>query len=172
MPPLSTNRFLQFQNGNWTKGAMPFKKGRASTPSDGIYYVARFPQGWKLIFYRYAENPEDCDHSEFWEKHICKFLAPLWAKALNKPTQQIEQALHLHTYGFPRGRISAKDGKIYVLHGSDLKPFHKVKRVDIERAFGIYSKARWTDDEHEHCQDYDKQMLRELLGIKEDWEAR
>ena len=151
---------------------MPSKKGHASTPSDGIYYVVRFPQGWKLIFCRYAENPEDCDHSEFWGKLISQFLVPIWAKALKEPAKQIAEALHLHTYGFPRGRITVKDGKIYVLHGSDLKSFHEVKRKDIERAFGIYGKARWIDDEHEHCQDYDKQMLRELLHIKEDWEAR
>jgi hypothetical protein len=169
---LNTDHLLQLQSGKWREGEVFSKKGSTSAPSDGIYYVARFPQGWKLVFYRYVENGEDFDHSAFWENYICKFLAPFWAKFLKETAQQIAQALYLHAYGFPRGRITIEGSKIYVLHGSDLKPFHKVKREDIERAFGIYGKARWTDDDHEHCQDYDKQVLRELLRIKEDWNAR
>ena len=58
-----------------------------------------------------------------------------------------------------------------VYHGNDLKPFMKTSRRDIETEFGIVGQATWEFDDHERCQQLDKEEFRRMLGIKEDWDA-
>lgn len=82
---------------------------------------------------------------------------------------QLASELRLCEYGFPRGRIVRQATRYVVLHGNDLEPFMRIKRTTIEALFGISGCARWCEDEHEHCLADDKQAVREILGIEEDW---
>ena len=46
-----------------------------------------------------------------------------------------------------------------------------VSKDEIETAFNIKGKAKWFDDGHERCIAHDKDIVRRLLRIEEDWEA-
>ena len=45
----------------------------------------------------------------------------------------------------------------------------KVTRAAIEGRFGIVGLARWQEDDHEHCLREDKDRVRALLGLRENW---
>ena len=45
----------------------------------------------------------------------------------------------------------------------------KVSRAAIEGLFGINGLARWHEDDHEHCLREDKESVRQILALLEDW---
>jgi hypothetical protein len=138
------------------------------TPTEGVYYVIRRPEGWELFSYRFDEFPET-DHSEAWETFVAPVLAHVWQDKIRKPARYIENALILASYAFPRGRVSqTTPGKFVVLHGEDQD---KVSPKRIEQAFSISGRAKWEFDIHEQCQKEDRDAVRQLLGIKENWRA-
>ena len=132
-------------------------------PSEGIYYIVRYPKGWELLTYRFQDR-EEIDHSEWWEREVASLVASAWQfPSLKK--------IRLLTYAFPRGRIS-KPGKIYqVLFGEDFMPATQRLKSEIISAFGIADKFIWTFDEHERCQELDRDEMRTLIAIKETWAA-
>ncbi len=141
-------------------------------PSSGIYYVLRFADGWRVLPYRYAEFPGEVDHSELWEDIAAPVLAQDWAPILCTPPSSLERRLKLHTYGFPRGRIFQVPSteRFTVLHGEDLRPFMGVEPALIERLFGLdtpVGTAIWEEDEHEHCQEDDRDAVRQVLRLPE-----
>ena len=147
----------------------------AAEPSAGIYYVARFADRWEIYPYAYAEFPEEIDHLELWEGLVAPTLAHSWAPRLGRTPAELERALRLHTYAFPRGRVCAVPGtlRFTVLHGADTRPFMGVTPQLIERLFGLAGRCAWEEDEHEHCQTDDCDAVRELLRLprKERWFA-
>ena len=145
----------------------------SQTPSEGIFYVVRYPKGWKLLAYRFKELTE-LDHSQFWEKYAAVNLSRLWDSHRRNEgdnRQGIFDELRYCPYGFPRGRIVKTETRFSIFHGGDFMAVSKVKRTDIENYFGIQGKSRWLRDEHERCLLHDKEIIRDTLQIRENWNA-
>ena len=124
----------------------------------GVYWVARVPKGWQL----FAFPGDSRDHSDVWEEKMVPRLAQEWDVR--------EEPLQLLTYAFPRGRVLKSMGKYVIANGEDLKPSMGVDKAQIEQAFGLTG-AKWEYDDHERVSEYDKEEIRNLLGIEENWEA-
>ena len=138
----------------------------SALPTDGIYYVVRYPDKWDVFAYRFDNFPE-IDHTALWCDHVAPVLARCWGRALRLSPAKLEKSLTLHAYGFPRGRVTKMGMQFRVLYGGDA-PFIPNSRV--EHAFDLAG-AKWERDEHEQCQAEDKEAVRSLLRIKEDWKA-
>ncbi len=48
--------------------------GKQQQPSEGIYYLVRFPDEWRLLVCRYTDGPE-LDYVDFWRKKVAFQLA-------------------------------------------------------------------------------------------------
>ena len=132
--------------------------------------MVRFPAGWEAIFYRF-EDGIDNNHYEWWEQTVSARIAAKWAKVLVKSGETIRRDIELLTYAFPRGRISKVGKRFLVLHGADLTQPMRISKKLIEGAFGISGRCSWRFDEHEQCQQDDKEQIRQYLKIPEDWNA-
>ena len=144
------------------------RTGAALTPCEGIFYVVRFPDGWKPVAMRF-EGIEDCGHPDFWRSHVVPMLVRAWSPVLRTTMHALTSDLRLCEYGFPRGRVVKQDTRYVVMHGNDLERFMRVKRRSIEELFGIAKKAAWSEDDHEHCLRDDKNAIRSVLRISTDW---
>lgn len=102
---------------------------------------------------------------------MADLVAVQWAKTLRWSATDVLQEIRLLTYAFPRGRVSRVGNRYFVLHGADLTTSMKISKRMIEQPFGIAGNCSWHLDEHEHCQADDKEQMRDILGIKEDWDA-
>jgi hypothetical protein len=170
-------------------------------PSCGVFYVVKVHEQWQVMAYRYADLDEEIDHSAFWERYVVGRLLPSWTKDVADPFADIPEKiiddperlesylqkrsakyravkgipltreLKKYPYGFPRGRVAHVQGAYRVYHGSDIPHSSKIKRNFIEVMFGIKGKAKWIEDDHEHCLLADKEAVRDILAIEEDWEA-
>ncbi len=141
------------------------------TPSDGIFYVIRYPKGWTLFAYRYDEYPDTIDHSELWTEYCAPILAHNWAAPLKRPVRALEKAIAQHTYGFPRGRVSRNHRSKFTVHfGNDFLKLG-ISKNTVERAFTLNGVCKWERDEHEQCQKDDREALRSLFKLKETWPA-
>jgi hypothetical protein len=136
----------------------------------GIYYVIRLPTRWSILTWRYVGNFE-YDHSLLWERIVCPHLVYFWCTTVRKHPLLLEQQLLEHAYGFPRGRVACLDGVHHVYHGADLPRARGVSRRIIERTFRIRGRIDWIEDEHERCLLADKDEVRRLLSLEEDWPA-
>src|ERR1700693_536582 len=136
---------------------------------EGIYYLVRYSSGWCLMSCRFDEEGE-MSHSDFWRLFaVSAMVAQQWQRKLRRDLDDLTEDLRLPVYAFPRGRVTKVGEKYHVYHGNDLQPFMKITRKLIERSFGIAGCCQWTFDEHERCLTEDKDAMRELLEIKEDW---
>ena len=146
----------------------------SATPSEGIYYVLRYPDGWQPFALRFDEFPE-MDHSDMWADFVAPVLAQGWSRALKLPPTRLENRLKLHAYGFPRGRVARAPGKMIfnILYGGDVTPAMGVSNATIERLFSVTGVSKWVRDEHEQCQLDDRDAVRDALriGPKESWKA-
>ena len=142
------------------------KKTLASHPhsSGGIWYLVRLPSGGQLICHSFNDAVSEPDHSQFWESRVAPFLAIRWKLSKHQSAE-----LHLLVYGFPRGRVVKSTGGYTFFNGDDFSAF--VTKNQIAGAFLIRSGFTFRFDEHEQCQFEDKQGLRALLGIDDDWPA-
>lgn len=158
-PQTRGSTFTQVHDRNLVKCAQPIA---------GIYYLVRYPSGWNVLTWAYEDGLPHWDHPEFWEYHVAPIMAAKWARRRRTTSDRLLQHLHLHTYAFPRGRITIYRGKTRVLHGSDTIAPMRFDTAAIEREFNLVQPL-WEDDEHEHCHEDDKEAVRHLFGIKEDW---
>lgn len=136
--------------------------------SEGIYYIVRHVRGWALLPYRYATR-EELDHVHFWDQELVHDLSLAWAKTLGLGVSEIESRIRNCSYAFPRGRIVKHGKRFTVFHGDDVERGRKISRRAIENWFGIAGKADWKQDEHERCQREDKEIVRHLFKIQENW---
>lgn len=139
-------------------------------PCEGIYFIVRFPVGWKLLATRF-EHGEDMNHYDWWEASVASTVAAKWAKRLRVTRKKLEQELALLTYAFPRGRISKVGRRLLVLQSGDLTPAMNISKEAIEAAFGIAGRCSWQFDEHEQCIAGDRDNIRSILRIPENWNA-
>lgn len=146
----------------------PIMERQAEAPVPGIYFIVRYPTGWVPLTWVYESGFPSMDHPEFWEHHGVPILVAKWAAARKTTPARLEESLRLHTYAFPRGRITIHKGQTRVLHGSDIIPQMRLSRAAIESEFNLVEPL-WEDDEHEHCHEDDKEAVRRLLIIKEGW---
>lgn len=138
--------------------------------TEGIYYVVRYPTKWRLVSDPFIGG-RDNDHYKWWEEVVAGMVALEWAKPLGQDATALQKAIRLLTYAFPRGRVSRVDNRYLVLHGGDLTASMKISKKVIEQPFGIAGNCSWHLDEHEHCQADDKEQMREILNITDDWDA-
>lgn len=139
-------------------------------PCEGIYYIVREPTGWKLAV-QLSEAGNDPQHQTMWEDETAPALASQWAATLQMSAGELEHQLKILVFGFLRGRVTKVKDKFVVYHGDDLQPFMHISKKQIEDAFGIAGKSRWTIDDHERCIEFEKEELRSLLRLTEDWPA-
>lgn len=147
------------------------KKNQVALPSTGIYYIIPTPKRWEFIEFVFdnVTYPDTMNHQDAWENEVIHYLGSAWEYTLNSPAKLTAHLLKLHIYGFPRGRISLLDGKRYVvLNGNNIIPEMKITKSAIEKAFGLH-RPTWEFDQHEQVVADDKQAVREILKIKEDW---
>jgi hypothetical protein len=154
---------------------------QSRTGSEGIYFVIRQPEGWKLVAFRFDEHP-DGGHPEFWEAYVTPMLVKAWAPRLFGKLKDAERhrrelalkaELDLHYDGFPRGRVTRNEeiGRFMVYHGANLKPAMKLTLRAIEQAFGITGQANWEFDDHEQCSTFSAEGVRSALGLREQWKT-
>jgi hypothetical protein len=140
---------------------------------EGIFYVAPFPQGWRVVRW-HLSSQSDKGHPYLWAAKAVKFLAWEWGAEVDRrlpKEDRLRQQLAMLVYACPRGRIVKVGKRFKVYHGNDLEPFMDITRAWIEARFDIAGRATWEFDDHERCQQPDKEAFRKLLGIKEDWKA-
>ena len=139
--------------------------------SEGVYYLAPLGSKWVVLAYRYADVDREMDHSEFWEFHVCQHLAAHWCTKVALSYSNLRKRIREYPYGLPRGRVTRVGRTYHVYHGADLSNALGVKRQTIEAIFGLKGKAKWVEDDHEHCLMADKEALREILALEVDWNA-
>ena len=88
----------------------PIKESQAEATVPGIYFIVRYPTGWVPLTWVYESGFSQMDHPESWEHHGVPILAVKWAAARKTTPARLEEALYLHTYAFPRGRITLHKG--------------------------------------------------------------
>mgnify|MGYP003348494231 CR=1 FL=1 len=140
---------------------------------EGIFYVAPFPQGWRVVRWNFSSQ-SDKGHPHLWTAKVVRFLAFEWCAETDRRTpkeDRLRQQLAMLVYACPRGRIVKVGKRFKVYHGNDLERFMNITRSWIESSFDIAGRATWEFDDHERCQQPDKEAFRQLLGIKEDWKA-
>jgi len=139
-------------------------------PTEGIYYVVRFPNGWRLMACRFDEEGE-LGHPSFWRYWgVAALVAKEWQAKLRTASPRLtEDDLELLVYAFPRGRVTKLGTKYVIYHGNDLQPWMKITKRQIEKTFGVTGRCCWQFDEHEQCLTPDKEEMRRLLRLTEDW---
>lgn len=137
---------------------------RPKSYSEGIWYLVRLREQWTLMAHRFSGQGHEIDHSQYWEKTVAPMLAAEWKLSNHQASE-----LSLLVYGFPRGRVvNSRDGYIF-FNGEDFSPFATKKQI--ANVFSLHSGFAFRFDDHERCQFEDKQALRVLLNLKEDWQA-
>lgn len=131
--------------------------------TEGLWYVVRFRKGWRLVSVN-VTSTSDFGHEWFWESCVAPQLGAEW----NKPVWNVRR-LRGCVYSFPRGRVVRVGQGHVVYHGGDFEFF--VSRSEILRVFNLSSRTRFRLDQHERCLNFDKEAVRAILRIKEDWSA-
>ena len=153
----------------------PAAKAKPPVGSEGIFYLVRYPQGWRFLPVRVDQFPmADFDHADFWEECLAHVLAEKWQPEVFQkfPTvEQLRDELLPLAYAFPRGRVVSLGRTFAVYHGDNLAAFMQSDRKAIETGFDIQGNVQWEFDEHEQCVAQDRDRMRELLGLKETWPA-
>jgi len=141
-----------------------------SRPCEGIYYIVREPSGWRLAAWRFAAG-QDQEHQAMWETDVAPALARQWANVIGSDARQLERGLKILAFAFPRGRVSKVKDQFVVYHGNDRKPFMHLSKKAVEQAFHIVGRCRWQYDDHERCVGFEKEEIRQVLQLTEDWPA-
>lgn len=112
-------------------------------PSSGIWYYARFRDGWKLMTFPYGEYPAE-GHENYWRKYVVPKLAVDWEFSSNK----IRKLLDAYR-GMPRGRVDLsasnqgfevageKPNYWYFFHGNDFPA--KVVKAEQSRLIDAFN---------------------------------
>ena len=125
---------------------------------EGIWYVVRDLDGWRVFPHLIQGDSEIDGHAELWERVLAPWLAERY-----KLSKGAAAELALHHYGFPRGRVTLVDGGVKIYHGDDWRQL--VAAEEIEFLFNPAGGAEWVLDEHEVCLDWDREQVRGLLGM-------
>ncbi len=135
-------------------------------PSEGIYYCLLQPEGMELYGYRFDDYPQ-IDHVQFWERFVAPVLAYRWARKLQVNADELERAMRPLAYALPRGRVARNLLRRFVVYyGAMVCPASVIQRF-----FGLPETAAWETDEHEQCQQLEKETFRSLVRTELDWSA-
>jgi len=132
----------------------------------GVYYVIRYPKGWRFSPNKNDIDPE-LDHQGLWEE-LSYTLASRWSPELRQPKADLHAKLLPLYRAFPRGRVVVHGLRHFVRHGDNLEPFMGTTKTQIEAYYGLVT-PEWNVDLHEQCDPEQKAKARALLGITEDW---
>ena len=114
--------------------------------------------------HRFSGRGDEIDHSQYWETTVAPLLADEWKLSNSQASE-----LSLLVYGFPRGRVVRVRNSYIFFNGEDYSQFATIKQI--ANAFSLNSGFAFKFDDHERCQLEDKQALRALLNLQEDWKA-
>jgi hypothetical protein len=146
----------------------PFK----APPADGIYYVVRYPKGWELEFVRTSDAGQEWagEHSAWWVEELANKLAVAWAPQIKTNFSYIAHQLKESPHAFPRGRIELQPSTVF--WGDNMTAQMGIDQSDILRAFGLQpDDTVWRVSRWEVVNQEDRDVVRKLLGIQEDWLA-
>jgi hypothetical protein len=132
----------------------------------GVYYVLRYPKGWRFEPNKNDIDPET-DHRGLWEE-LSFVLASQWAPIIATPRDQLYAQLLLLHQAFPRGRVVVQGLRHFVRHGGNLQSWMGVSHHRVEAYYGL-SAPEWVLDSHECCPCAQKEQLRKLLNMNDDW---
>lgn len=141
-----------------------------ATPHEGIYYVVREPDGWRVIVHLFVGGV-DRNHVDMWEEDVVPALVRQWEQKLAGAVFELDRLLSVFAFAFPRGRVTKVENRYVIYHGNDLRPAMRVSRAAIEKAFGVTGLCRWQYDDHERCVEFEKDETRQALQLTEDWPA-
>jgi len=138
-------------------------------PSAGAWYWLRFPDGWRPFSVRLDEvaDEEATGHYVIWQQAAAE-LAKAWAPVMKRAYQELFSELSDCHYGFPRGRVVIRHNGMENVYWGEEKIV--ADRRAIEARFGL-TQATWRFDEHERVILPEKQQVRQVLGLSEDWSA-
>jgi hypothetical protein len=104
----------------------------------------------------------DMWHRQVWNSYLATYLTEAWGNKVD---------FEPYWRAFPRGRIERVGTlEFTIYHGDDLESFMGVTKSRIESSFSLHNtKVAWSSDPHETCDKNQKDQLRIILGIKENW---
>ena len=144
---------------------------RGRSPSSGLYYTCRYPENWKFEFVRisdYCENSPG-DHRNWWCKEVADKLSTSWARHLRTSFRELYPQIATLAQGFPHGLVSLHSNR--VLYASRPPPGGESLESKVTRSFGLNDQTRWEESRSENVLFTEKEALRALLCIPEDWPA-
>jgi hypothetical protein len=112
------------------------------------------------------------NHIPAWRSILAPEVASAWSSVLGIDAKALTQQLLSLPHAFPRGRIekvAANEFSIY--HGDDLAATG-ILPTQILQAFTLTNKQiNWVVDPHEQCELSQKDAIRQILNITDDWPA-
>ena len=136
-------------------------KLRESAGKEGVYYLVRFPTGWRLYAFPW-EDFGDLWHGDVWRRFVVPDLVEAWAQRVALTPHQLQPWWK----GFPRGRIERAGIRAYtVFHADDIGETGSTQ-ARIESAFELgNSKVQWSLDPHEQQNPEHRAALEKLFGL-------
>ena len=134
---------------------------RESAGKEGVYYIVRFPAGWRLYVFP-REDFGDLWHGDVWRRYLADDLAEAWAPRASVTAQ----ALRPWWKGFPRGRIERAGIQTFTVFHADDFAETGITPARIEAAFELgHCKVTSSVDPHEKRNPEHRAALRRLLGL-------
>lgn len=131
-----------------------------SAGKQGVYYILRFPTGWRLYAFPW-EDFGDLWHGAVWRRFVVNDLAESWVSANVTATQ-----LQPWWKGFPRGRIERAGAQEYTVFYANDFAESGITPERIAHAFELgNSKVTWSLDPHEQQSPEHQAALKRLLGF-------
>ena len=142
-------------------------------PQTGIWFFVRLPTHWEIR--SFLDNPEKeiyVSHPESWPL-LANDLSLQWAPLLGENPQTLRSTIEDACYGFPRGRISKDLTGTYCCFWGGEAIVDADVQARISQSFRQTGKyhPQWLLDEHEKCQIFDRDLVRDAFRLTENWEA-
>jgi len=151
--------------------AIAAKLKKVAQAEIGIYYVIRYPRRWRL-FPLQEGSFGDMNHISAWRSILAPEVASAWSSVIGIDAKALTQQLLSLPHAFPRGRIEkVAVNEFSIYHGDDLAATG-IPPTQILQAFTLTNKQiNWVVDPHEQCELSQKDAIRRILNITDDWPA-
>lgn len=133
--------------------------------SEGVYYCCKLPSGWKF----YGLKGSTSNHYDFWKEKVLPSIVINYYPHRTDLNSKIYNALKENYCGFPRGRVSMSSDHYDVWNGNNLpNNVQSYFNQQITKFFCLKN-PKFSFYAHEQCVDDDKNRVRKVFKIKEDW---
>ena len=132
-----------------------------SAGKQGVYYIARFPDRWRLYPFPWKDFG-DLWHGDVWRRYVADELAGAWAQSTRVTAEQLKPWWK----GFPRGRIERIGVQEYTIFYAGDFAETGITAERITHAFELgNSKVAWSLDPHEEQNPEHTAALKRLLHL-------